>query len=170
MTSGQMELQHLYQPRDKGVCGQACVAMLTSSSIDEVCEGIGNWGATKTWELVLAIRAGSKYRLRVHQPVHVEGDQDPAEFYLPEELKVEVPTALCFLRTEVERGGIFTKSHAVVRHRGVYYDPWYGQLTEEDAGRVWAADGFELWGIIPIMQEPEYRGASCGMEKCRFHP
>lgn len=165
-----MEISHLYQPRTAGVCGQACVAMLTGSSIAEVCEGIGNWGASKTWELVLAIRAGSKYQLRVHQPVHVEGDQEPAEFYLPEDLRVEVPMALCFLRTEVERGSIFTKTHATVRHAGLYYDPWYGLLDPDTAQRVWAADGFTLWGIIPIMEDASYRGASCGMEKCRFHP
>ena len=92
------------QPEGSKLCGQACVAMLCSITLEEAIEAVGSKGATTTKQLKIALEehdvACGKRRVR--------GMPDKTE------------TALLFWRND-EDG-----RHWMVWHKGKYYDPIAG--------------------------------------------
>lgn len=113
-------------------CGQACVAMLTGQSVEDVCHGIGNYGSTRWFEICLALRAAGI-------EAHVEN------FRSIDSVTGLVSLAIVSIRSEDERRG-----HFAVWLGDAYLCPTAGRLEPAFAWELWSAHGFIPRDILPI--------------------
>lgn len=129
---------HFVRQPTPNTCGQTCVAMLTGETVEQVCEGIGNWHGTTLWELLLALR-GSLGR-KVVSPAS-------GKDYRIEELRVFVPLGLVGIDypAEPERAG-----HWVLWVGDAYLDPAVGELDPAEAWGLYARDGARPTTLTPL--------------------
>jgi hypothetical protein len=137
------------QPTDE-TCGQACVAMLTGETVEEVCRGIGNFHATTPFEIQLATRVGSNYSVTL-------GDLQLATFEnLVDEALVSfanpIPWAcahwVLFRREPVD------PARPWGLRAGYFYDPAAGLLAWEAA-----LDYYRSMRMEPREQMPIFRSS-----------
>jgi hypothetical protein len=61
-------MDHVQQPYGSNLCGQACIAMLSGSSLNDAVRLVGKSGLTRTRDLVAAIRTGRGFLMGVRCP------------------------------------------------------------------------------------------------------
>ena len=104
-----MKLQHIQQPEGSFCCGQACVAMLAGISLQTAIQAFGHQHRTKPREVQRQLR-----RLGLGVAGRRDGLRRIKGGYLP-------PTAL--VKMLPPKGIKSSRSHWVVIHDGVVYDP-----------------------------------------------
>lgn len=112
-----LKIEHIQQPKESHLCGQACVAMVARVSLEEAIQVMGTRGRTRPKQLAVALRHygfRAKGKLvRVHKGTTIE------------QLQASVYTRTSIVRFYYPWGGDLDdwRSHWTLLYSGQIYDP-----------------------------------------------
>lgn len=129
MSNTLIGLVHFVQQTSKTTCGQACVAMLTGETVEQVCARLGHADGTTLDEVTRLL--SNHPRTYVHAP---------RPLALTESFH---GLGLAFLNYP-------TIGHWVVWVGDAYLDPCLGELEPGPAWERWALDGAQPTYLLPV--------------------